>query len=244
MKTSRVLDKNGLRQTPLLCIDPWIGDLGELFYRENWEKHIAPGEITYGRSTAYYQFMLNIKQQIETGEIASKHIIPMPVASTIGARCLAALNITPDVVYLDSAHEKDETFTGLSLYFHRLTEGGVIFGDDYTWDGVKANVGRFSARNNLKLELVGHSWILKKPASVLDAVMAPAVLRPLIRHRRQTGRIPFVFVCVFHEISDGTDDRWLTYRRTPRTRMSRDVGHLCPTSSPTNNQIGTPIFTF
>jgi len=55
---AKALDRNGLGSVPLLCIDPWTGDLGELLYRDDWEKKLTPGEIQDGRSTSYYQFMV------------------------------------------------------------------------------------------------------------------------------------------------------------------------------------------
>lgn len=164
VKTAKLLDKLGLDHTPLLCVDPWAGDLGELLYRDDWESKIVPGEITDGRSTSYFQFMLNIKSQIELGEIGHRHVIPLAVTSLVGARYLTALKLRPDIVYLDSAHEMDETFTEVSLYYNLLADGGILFGDDFLWYSVSTDVKRFAERYGLELTLFGNCWMLEKPA--------------------------------------------------------------------------------
>jgi len=92
-----------------------------------------------------------------------KHIVPLAITSTVGARYLLALGLTPDLVYLDSAHEKDETFTEITMYYSLLAEGGVLFGDDFSWKSVSDDVKRFAARNELEIDLFGTAWMLKKP---------------------------------------------------------------------------------
>merc|ERR1712217_740090 len=101
--------------------------------------------------TSYWQFMLNVRSQIDEGKIGPKHIIPLAVTSVVGARYFMALGATPDIVYLDSAHEADETYAELTLYYSVLAEGGVIFGDDFSWDSVRNDVQRFAAEHGLKV---------------------------------------------------------------------------------------------
>lgn len=160
---AKKLDQHGFKDTPLLCIDPWTGDLGMLLYRDDWDKKLTPGELADGRSTSYWQFMLNVKQQIEEKNIGPKHIIPMAVTSIVGARYLIAVGLTPDTIYLDSAHEFDETYTELVLYYHTLAAGGVIYGDDFLWQAVAHDVKRFSEKQQLQLITEGNQWFLQKP---------------------------------------------------------------------------------
>lgn len=161
--TAGVLDQHKLRQTPLLCIDPWTGDLGELLFRDEWQNKLTPGEIRDGRSTSYFQFMVNVKSKIEEGVIGLRHIIPLAVTSEVGARYLTALKAMPDIVYLDSAHEQDMTYMELTLYYALLPKGGVIYGDDFSWDSVHRDVTRFADERKLKLTLDGITWMLQKP---------------------------------------------------------------------------------
>lgn len=161
--TAKFLEARGYHETPMLCIDPWVGDLGELLYRDDWETNLVPGEITDGRSTSYFQFMTNIKSQIAKKEFGPRHIIPLAVTSTVGARYLLALGLTPDLVYLDSAHEKDETFTEMSMYWGLISDGGVLYGDDFTWPSVSHDVKRFAEQHRVELNLYHNSWVLQKP---------------------------------------------------------------------------------
>lgn len=160
--TASILDKHNFRQTPLLCIDPWTGDLGELLYRNEWQNKLTPGEIKDGRSTSYFQFMINVKSKIQDGTIGARHILPLAVTSEVGARYLTALKVTPDFVYLDSAHEQDMTYMELTLYYAVLAKGGIIFGDDFSWDSVSRDVTRFAAEKKLNLQLDGVTWMLQK----------------------------------------------------------------------------------
>merc|ERR1719324_129154 len=96
--------------------------------------------------------MLNMRLNIiEQKNIGPKHIIPLVATSIVGARFLMALGLTPDTIFLDSAHEVDETFMELTLYYNVLAEGGVIFGDDISWESVHHDVTRFALKHGLKL---------------------------------------------------------------------------------------------
>eukprot|EP00397_Hematodinium_sp_SG-2012_P055445 GEMP01067683.1.p1 GENE.GEMP01067683.1~~GEMP01067683.1.p1 ORF type:complete len:335 (+),score=56.52 GEMP01067683.1:109-1113(+) len=124
------LDKHGLREVPILCIDPWT---------------------------------VNVRAFIEGG-MSDKHIVPFAVSSIVGARWLQATNFQPNLIYLDSAHEEDETYVELCLYWDILAPGGILMGDDYGWLAVKNDVDRFVADRNLKLNFFGvfYNWWIQK----------------------------------------------------------------------------------
>ena len=54
------------------------------------------------------------------------------------------LSSLPDVIYLDSAHEPDETFLELTSCWDLLRPGGVLLGDDWGWEAISADVTRFA----------------------------------------------------------------------------------------------------
>jgi len=157
------LDKRGLRDVPILCIDPWTGDLNMWLNRVVWE-HL---NVKDGRATTYDQFMVNVQKAITDKSIAPHHITPFPVSSVIGARWLQATGFTPQLIYLDSAHEVDETYYELCLYYNLLEPGGILMGDDYGWEAVRLDVDRFIKDKNLKLNMFGvyMNWFVKKPMS-------------------------------------------------------------------------------
>jgi len=53
------------------------------------------------------------------------------------------LPVAPQVIYLDSAHEKGETLLELHTAFRALSPGGVLFGDDTAWPAVRHDVLAF-----------------------------------------------------------------------------------------------------
>ena len=53
------------------------------------------------------------------------------------------------VIYLDSAHEKDETFLELEQAWKILRECGAILGDDWSWGAVREDMLRFAESRHL-----------------------------------------------------------------------------------------------
>lgn len=164
IRMSMELDKHGYKDVPYLCIDPWTGDLNMWLNRIVWD-HL---DVRDGRATTFDQFMLNTKQAIVDKKITSHHIMPFPVSSVIGARWLQATAFQPNIIYLDSAHEVDETYYELCLYWHLLEPGGILMGDDYGWAAVRIDVDRFIKDKQLKLNMFGvyYNWFIKKPKVV------------------------------------------------------------------------------
>ena len=77
-------------------------------------------------------------------------ILPINATTSVGIKLLQRLftqkriSYLPNYIYLDSAHEKDETFIELSLCWNCLTSNGILFGDDWSWDAVREDVIKFS----------------------------------------------------------------------------------------------------
>jgi len=155
------LDKRGLRDVPILCIDPWTGDLNMWLNRIVWE-HL---DVRDGRATTFDQFVLNVRQAINENKISNHHIVPFPVSSIVGARWLQATGFQPNLVYLDSAHELDETYYELCLYWDIVAPGGILMGDDYGWLAVRMDVDRFVKDYKLELNMFGvyYNWFVRKP---------------------------------------------------------------------------------
>ena len=71
------------------------------------------------------------------------------VTSVTAARWLEARKFMPQLVFLDSAHEPDETYIELCLYWNLLPSGGILMGDDLFWDAVREDVLRFIMERKL-----------------------------------------------------------------------------------------------
>jgi predicted O-methyltransferase YrrM len=133
--------------TEIVCIDPFTGDVNMWA----WEQPLARTEkwrflrLERGRPTIYDRFLANVA--------AAGHadiILPIAATSIVGAKLLARLlkqgrlSLLPDVIYLDSAHEPNETYLELWTCWGLLAPGGVLMGDDWSWDSVRTDVVRFA----------------------------------------------------------------------------------------------------
>lgn len=67
------------------------------------------------------------------------------------------LQIKPDLIYVDAAHDEESVYQDIVNYFPLVKGHGVICGDDYSWGdgGVKRAVNRFAKENGL---IVVTSW--------------------------------------------------------------------------------------
>ena len=95
-------------------------------------------------------------------------IVPVPLTSIVAARALHELEYIIDLIYVDSAHEKGETYAELVLFYDLLRKGGLICGDDYLWwEAVRHDVDLF--RKGVSLPLLrpetptNDQWCIQKP---------------------------------------------------------------------------------
>lgn len=131
----------------MVCIDPFTGDVNmwewelELLQEKNW-RFLS---LKQAQPTIYERFLANC---FISG--LSDKILPIRCTSIVGIKVLHRLYIhgrllsLPEVIYLDSAHEPQETLLELKLAWSILPSGGVLCGDDWSWDSVKNDVINFS----------------------------------------------------------------------------------------------------
>jgi len=169
---STVLDEVGYPAVPIICIDPWSGDLNMLLARHKdpvvraWSSPVRDG-----RALTFDQFMVNVQFAMTRGSVSPFHVIPLHATSIVGARWLKAMDYTPDIIFIDSAHEEDETLLEIRSFYEVLAPGGIIFGDDYGWTGVRNDVQRFAAsKPEIDFQIrpakegVRHDiWVMRKP---------------------------------------------------------------------------------
>lgn len=144
-----VLRDTNRSTTEIVCIDPFTGDVNMW----DWEKMGGTGHggwrflrLENGMPTIYKRFLANCR---DSG--FEDKILPINTTTSVGIKLLQRLlsqkRIThlPNYIYLDSAHEKDETFIELTLCWNCLGEsGGILFGDDWDWSSVREDVIKFS----------------------------------------------------------------------------------------------------
>ena len=162
--------------TEIVCIDPFTGDVNMWAWEQPYK---ARGEWLFlrlerGRPTIYDRFLANIA--------AAGHsdiVLPIQATSTVGIKLLLRLvkerrlSSLPDVIYLDSAHEVDETLLELQNCWNLLKPGGVLMGDDWGWAPVRNDVLRFVETVKINDDLSRrlekrHEKFLKKRGVLLD----------------------------------------------------------------------------
>jgi len=147
IKMAETLKENN-KHTEIICIDPFTGDVNMW----DWEKAGGTGKggwrflrLENGIPTIYKRFLANCKYNGYENKI-----LPINVTTNVGIKLLQRLfrqnriNELPNYIYLDSAHEKDETFIELSLCWDCLVGKSILFGDDWSWQAVREDVIKFS----------------------------------------------------------------------------------------------------
>ena len=98
-----------------------------------------------GRPTIRDRFMANV-----AWARADSAVLPITMPSVTGVKLILSLYLAkaisalPSAVFLDSAHEPDETRLELNKAIDVLAPGGILFGDDWGWPAVKSDVTLFA----------------------------------------------------------------------------------------------------
>jgi len=142
--------------TEIVCVDTWLGAL-EFWTNQNDPTRYLSLQLKHGYPTVYYQFLANVCHQG-----FQERIIPFPQTSFIASLWFMHHGITADMIYIDASHEEKDVYEDLNQYWNILSENGVIFGDDYTWEGVRRAVNRFAAEKERQVQFVYDKWILLK----------------------------------------------------------------------------------
>jgi hypothetical protein len=140
----------------ILCIDTWLGAL------EFWQNHQDPErylslKLRNGYPSVYYQFLANVCHASH-----QHRIVPFPQTSATAALFLRTNGIQGDLIYIDGSHEEEDVYQDLLDYWPLLRTGGTIFGDDYTWDGVRLAVNRFAGERRINVAFEADKWLLIK----------------------------------------------------------------------------------
>lgn len=155
LQMAQVLADAGL-PGEILCVDTWLGAL------EFWTDHNDPDRyrslrLRHGYPQVYYQFLANV---VHRGQQA--RVIPFPQTSATAALWLRYYDIRADLIYIDGSHEEEDVLADLFAYWEVLAPGGTLFGDDYSWDGVRLAVERFARETGLTVVFVADKWVLRK----------------------------------------------------------------------------------
>ena len=127
--------------------------LGEPYYNND----VKAGEIL---PSLYEHFLSNVIHRKKTDII-----IPIRNTTSEALTYFLENNIKPDLIYVDAAHDEENVYNDISLYFPLVKGHGVMCGDDYSWGdlGVQRAVKRFAKENSLRIEVQRNwFWILRE----------------------------------------------------------------------------------
>jgi len=91
------------------------------------------------------------------------HILPLKMDSLDGLNKMKELDITPDIIFIDSSHAYENTKKEILLSLE-LFPNAIICGDDYIdlYDGVIRAVNEVANNFNYPLKIIGGAWLLNK----------------------------------------------------------------------------------
>lgn len=125
--------------TTVVAVDTFLGDARTLWLRTPEERRqlLRPD----GTVSLYDTFRANVRAaSLESA------VLPFPATSVVALKVIRELSArgvvpTPQVIYLDSAHEEGEVLLELRLAWEVVAEGGIVFGDDWVLPGPGDNDG-------------------------------------------------------------------------------------------------------
>jgi cephalosporin hydroxylase len=121
LELARSVRANGL-DAVVIAVDTWLGAW------DHWADDHWHGELgfEFGYPTIYRTFLANMI----LGEVQDI-VIPLPLDSVNAQHTLKRLEIFPDVVHIDGAHDFDTVLSDLTHWWSILATGGTVIMDDY-----------------------------------------------------------------------------------------------------------------
>ena len=152
---AKAIKERGM-STKITCVDTWLGAI------EFWGSMKGTTErnllLKNGYPQIYYQFLSNV---VHSG--VQDIILPFPNTSFIAARHFQEQKITGDMIYIDGSHEYEDVLQDCREYWKVVSNGGIMFGDDWAWDSVRKAVEQFVAENHFTITREGRDfWMLRK----------------------------------------------------------------------------------
>jgi hypothetical protein len=154
IRMADLLRENSLPETPILCIDTWLGAL-EFWADQADSERFLGLECHHGFPSVYYRFLANV---CHSGH--SKRITPFPLPATTAALWLLRTNRRADLIYIDGSHEEEDVYQDLLDYAPLVAPSGYLFGDDWAWTGVRDAVTRFSRETKRPIEHIADKWVI------------------------------------------------------------------------------------
>lgn len=143
-------------EVEVICVDTWLGAV-EFWTDQTDVTRYGSLRLKNGWPQVYYQFLANVCHRGQ-----QHRIIPFPQTSANAALWMRMHGARAKLIYVDGSHEEDDVLADLIGWWDVLVPGGVMFGDDWSWDGVRLAVSRFAREAGIAVRFVADKWALDK----------------------------------------------------------------------------------
>ena len=140
--------------TKIVCVDTWLGAL-EFRTDQAYDDRFRALECRHGYPQVYYRFLANVCHRGHQGRI-----VPFPLDSASAALWFMSHGVKAGLIYIDASHEEEAVYQDLVDYRQLLAPGGMMFGDDWDWAGVRAAVSNFARDGGLTITHCHDKWVL------------------------------------------------------------------------------------
>jgi len=140
----------------IICVDTWLGAL-EMWSNPDDPSRYGSLRLHHGYPRLYYTFLANVARAGHQSRIT-----PFPVPSITAAQWFALHGIRAELIYIDGSHKEEDVYQDLVAYWDLTADGGVLFGDDWSWDGVRMAVERFADEQSLTIEHLHDKWVIQR----------------------------------------------------------------------------------
>lgn len=138
----------------IYCVDTWLG-AREFIDDTTPERDLMKKN---GYPQVYYQFLSNVVHNN-----AQDIIIPFPTTSTIAARYFKEKDISAELVYIDASHDPQDVLLDLHNYYDLIPKHGILFGDDFTWEGMGDVISLFCKLKGASFYVLENNfWVIDK----------------------------------------------------------------------------------
>ena len=139
----------------VIGVDTFLGSVSHLTRPESRASLMS----RHGWPQLYYQFMANVVRRD-----LQDYICPFAQTSETAFQYFAQLNLRPEVVHIDAAHDYESVSRDITNFFSLLAPGGALVGDDFSaeWPEVIWAATEFAKRNRLALQQLRGKFLIQK----------------------------------------------------------------------------------
>ena len=134
--------------TTIYACDTWLGGIDHLVNGYEFPTDAC------GYPRLYHQFLANVAYSPH-----GKRITPVIQATVDGARWLQHQKVEADLIYIDASHQYPDVLVDMHAYGGLLAPGGVMFGDDLEYHGVRRSWDEFREGRTGCREVGNNFWV-------------------------------------------------------------------------------------